>query len=165
MSIADRGQAATPSPPPPTPPPPASSSDEEFDDDDNTDDLLDPIRDAKFLADAEKEAEEERAAHAGFDAEMERRRVAAAAATEDDDSDISWSCDDPDAPTPEEKVAGQRALVDSFETLKKAEDAVNETLWRCLLEDAAAHLALVVAWQAAEKQTREGRNDAASCSK
>nr|XP_051202645.1 uncharacterized protein LOC127316284 [Lolium perenne] len=141
-----------------------SSSDEEFDDD-NTDDLLDPIRDAKFLADAEKEAEEERAAHAAFDAEMECRRVAAAA--EDDDSDIPWFSDDPDAPTPEEKAAEQRALVDYFETLKKDEDAANETLRLRLLEDAVAHRALAVTRQVAEKQMREGRNDGVrpSCSK
>jgi hypothetical protein len=48
-----------------------------------------------------------------FDVEMVRRRVAAVA--EDDDSNISWSSDDPDAPTPEEKAAEQRVLVDSFD--------------------------------------------------
>jgi hypothetical protein len=85
---------------------------------------------------------------------MERRGVAATATAEDDDSDISWSSDDPDTPTPEEKAAEQRALVDSFETLKKTEDAANERLRLCPLEDAAAHRAL-----AAARQTREGRND------
>jgi hypothetical protein len=64
-------------------------ADEESGDDDSTDDLLDSVRDAKFLADAEKEAEEERAGQAAFDAKMERRRVAAAAAAVEDDSDIS----------------------------------------------------------------------------
>jgi hypothetical protein len=57
-----------------------------------------------------------------------------------------------------------RALVDSFETLKKDEDAVKEMLRQRLLEDTAAHRALVVAWRAAEKQTREGRNDGAGTS-
>jgi hypothetical protein len=142
MSSANRGQAVAPPPPPPTLtlPLPASSSD-----DDITDDLLDPVRDAKFLADTEKEAEKERAAHAAFDVEMERRRVAAAAAAEDDDSDISWSSDDPDAPTPEEKAAEQTTLVDSFETLKKTEDTASERLRLCLLEDVAAHRALAAA--------------------
>jgi hypothetical protein len=74
---------------------------------------------------------------------------------EDDDSDISWSSDDPDAPTSGEKAAEQRALVDSFETLKNAEDAANETLRWCLLENVAAHRALAAARQVAEKQTRE----------
>jgi hypothetical protein len=67
---------------------------------------------------------------------MERRRVVAAAAAEDDDSDISWSSNDPYEPTPEDKAAEQRALVDSFKTLKKVEDAANERLRLCLLEDA-----------------------------
>jgi ethanolamine ammonia-lyase large subunit len=128
-----------------------------LDDDDSTNDLLDPVKDAKFLADAEKEAEGERVAHVALDAEMEHRRVAAAA--EDDSSDISWSSDDPDAP--EERTAEQRAFVDSFETLKKVEDATNDTLRQCLLEDAAAQRALAATRQAAEKQTREGRNDGA----
>jgi hypothetical protein len=70
MSSGGRGQSAVP----PPPPPPPSSSDEEFNDDDNTGDLLDPVRNAKFLADAEKEVEEERTCHAAFDAEMEWRR-------------------------------------------------------------------------------------------
>jgi hypothetical protein len=80
MSSAGRGQASAPPPPPTTPPPPASSSDEKFDDEDNTDDLLDPVRDAKALAEAKKEAGEEQAAHAAFDAEMEHHSVAAASA-------------------------------------------------------------------------------------
>jgi hypothetical protein len=90
-----------------------------------------------------------------FDAEMGRRRVLAAAAAEDDDSDISWSSDDPDAPTPKEKAAEQRVFVDSFETLKKAKDAANETLRRCLLEDAAPHRALAHGrW----RRSRRGRD-------
>jgi hypothetical protein len=143
MRSTGRGQAAAP------PPPPASSFDEEFDDDDSTDDLLDPFRDAKFLADAGKEEEEE--------GRPTRRSTPRgnAAVREKDDSDISWSSDDPDAPTSGEKAAEQRALVDSFETLKKAEDAANETLWWCLLENAVAHRALAAARQVAEKQTRE----------
>jgi hypothetical protein len=102
----------------------------------------------------ENEAEEERAAHAAFDVEMECRREAAAA--EDDSSDIPWSSDDPDTPTTEEKAAEQRALVDSFEMLKKVEDAAKETLQMHLLEEAAVHRALEAAWRAAEKQMREG---------
>jgi hypothetical protein len=43
----------------------------------------------------------------------------------------------------------QRTLVDSFKTFKKAEDAANETMRRCMLEDAAAYRALAVAHQAA----------------
>jgi septum formation topological specificity factor MinE len=53
------------------------------------------------------------------------------------------------------------ALVESFEALKKAEDAANDRLQLCLLEDAAAHRALAAAQQAVEKQTRKGRNDRA----
>jgi hypothetical protein len=157
MSSAGLSQAYAP--PPPTPPPPVSSADEELEDDVNTGDLLDPVRDAKFLADTKKEAEEERATHVAFDAQMERCREAAAA--EDDSSDISWSSDDPDGPTPEEKAAEQRVLVDSFETLEKADDATNEMLQRCLLVEGATHQALAAARLAAEKQMREGRNDGA----
>jgi hypothetical protein len=51
-----------------------------------------------------------------------------ASTAKDESSSISWSSYDPDAPTPEEQAARQRELVDSFETLKKAEDAANETL-------------------------------------
>jgi hypothetical protein len=85
------------------------------------------------------------------------------ATADDDSSDISWSSDNPDVPTPEEKAAEQRVLVlvDSFETLEKADDAVNETLQWCLIADAAMHQALAVARLAAEKQIREGRNDGA----
>jgi hypothetical protein len=155
MSSAGCGQATAPAPP--TPPLSVESSNEELEDDKSSDDVLDAARDVKFLTDVGQEAEEERAAHAAFDAEMERRREAAAA--EEDSSDISWSSDDPDAPTPEEKAAEQRVLVDSFETLEKADDAANETLRRCLLADAATHQALAAARLAAEKQMREGRND------
>jgi hypothetical protein len=112
------------------------------------------------LAEAEKEAEEERATHAAFDAEMERCRQVAAAATENPDSDISWSSDGPNAPTPKERAAEQRAIVESFETLK--DDATNARLRQCLLEDAAAHRALAAAREAAEKQARERRNDGAN---
>jgi hypothetical protein len=66
---------------------------------------------------------------------------------------------------PRRRGRRSRALVDSFETFKKAEDAANETMWQRLLEDAVAHRALAAARRTAEKQTREGRNDAASCSK
>ena len=62
-------------------------------------------------------------------------------------------------PTPEEKAAEQRALVESFETLK--DDAANARLRQCLLEDMAVHRALAAAREAAEKQTRERRNDGA----
>jgi hypothetical protein len=122
MSSAGLSQAYAP--PPPTPPPPVESSDEELEDDESTENILDVAMDAKFMIDAEQEAEEERAAHVAFDAEMERCREAAAA--EDDSFDIDWSSDDPDEPTPEERTVEQRALVDSFETLKKAEDVANE---------------------------------------
>jgi hypothetical protein len=57
--------------------------------------------DAKFMADAEQEAEEERADHAAFDVEKQCRRDMAAAKEEsddDDDFDCSW-------PDPEEKAA------------------------------------------------------------
>jgi hypothetical protein len=47
-----------------------------------------------------------------------------------------------------------RALVDFFETLKKAEDAAAEE----------AHRALEAARRAAEKQTRKGRNGRARLS-
>jgi hypothetical protein len=67
----------------------------------------------------------------------------------------------PDAPTPEEKAAKQRTLANSFETLKKVEDAANKTLRRCLLEDVATHRALAAARLVAEKKTREGHNDGA----
>ncbi|KAK1683912.1 hypothetical protein QYE76_044760 [Lolium multiflorum] len=66
---------------------------------------------------------------------------------------------------PEEKAAEHRALVESFETLKKAEDAANKALRQQLLEDAAVHRALAAArrmerW-AMEKLRREGGNDGA----
>ncbi|KAK1626239.1 hypothetical protein QYE76_000554 [Lolium multiflorum] len=117
--------------------------------------------DAKFMPDAEQKAEEERAAHAAFDAEQERRREAAAAENASGDSDFEWDYDGPD---PKEKAAKQRALVESFETLKKAEDAANEALRQRLLEDAAAQRALAAAQRmerrAAEKlRRREGGND------
>ena len=108
------------------------------------------MRDAADLALAEEEAEEERAAHAAVDAELEQRRLAAAAAAEDSDSEISWSSDDPDAPTPEERAAEQRAIIESFETLK--DGAANARLEQCLQEDAAAHRAIAAAQEATEKQ-------------
>jgi hypothetical protein len=80
--------------------------------------------DAKFMADAEKEVEEERADHAAFDAEQEQRREAATVVDESD-NDFEW---DWNGPNPEEKAAEQRALFESFETLKKVEDVVNEAL-------------------------------------
>jgi hypothetical protein len=84
---------------------------------------------------------------------MERRRVTAT--TENDSSDISWFSEDPDAPTLENKATEQRALVDSLETLKKTEDAANETLQRCLLEDVAMHRALAAARLADEGGTQQ----------
>jgi hypothetical protein len=80
-------------------------------------------------------------------------------AAAEDDSDISWSSNDPDAPTSKDNAAKQRNLVDSFETLKKTEDAANETLRLRLLEDAAVHRALATAQRVAAKQMREGGND------
>jgi hypothetical protein len=41
----------------------------------------------------------------------------------DDSSEFDWSSDD--GLDPEEKAAEERALVKSFETLKKAKDAAN----------------------------------------
>jgi hypothetical protein len=86
---------------------------------------------------------------------MEHCREAAAA--EDDSSEFDWSSNK--GPDPEDKAAEQRALVESFETLKKTEDAAKETLRQCLLEDAAAHRALAAARQTTQKLTREGCND------
>jgi hypothetical protein len=87
------------------------------------------------------------------------RMVAAAATAEDFDSDILWSSNDPDGPIPEEKAAEQRAIVESFETLK--DDAANARLQQILEEDATAHRAIAAAREAAEKQARERRNDGA----
>jgi hypothetical protein len=75
----------------------------ELEEDESTDNVLDATRNARFMADPEREEEEERAAHSAFDAEMERHREAATA--EDDSSDIDWSFDDPNEPTPEEGAA------------------------------------------------------------
>jgi hypothetical protein len=79
---------------------------------------------------------------------MEHRTEAAAA--EDDSSDFDWSSDDPSEPNPEERAAEQRALVDSFETLKKAEDSANKAPRQQMLEDASAHRAVAAAWRAAK---------------
>jgi hypothetical protein len=84
---------------------------------------------AKFMADAEQDPEEERAAHAAFDAEQEHRKEAMSAQEEsNDDGDFDWSGSDP-----KEEAAEQRALFASFETLKKAEDDTNEALRHQLL--------------------------------
>jgi hypothetical protein len=78
----------------------------------------------ELMVDEEKEAEEERAAHTAFDAEQQHHREAATAEEESDDDDgIDWS-----GPGPEEKAMEQRALVVSFETLKKIEDDANKEL-------------------------------------
>jgi hypothetical protein len=74
--------------------------------------------DAKFMADAEKEVEEERADHAAFDAEQEQRREAATVVDESD-NDFEW---DWNGPNPEEKAAEQRAILASFDLLKKTEE-------------------------------------------
>jgi hypothetical protein len=131
MSNAGRGQATAP--PLPTTPPPADSTDEE--NKDSADNVIDAAMDAKFMTDVEQEADEKRAAHAAFNAEQERCREVAAAEDEsnDDDFECDWNGLDP-----EEKVVEQRALVESFETLKKAEDAVNKAMRHRLLEDATA---------------------------
>jgi flagellar motility protein MotE (MotC chaperone) len=94
-----------------------------------------------------------------LDAELEQRRLAAVAAAEDSDYEISWSSDYPDAPTLDERAAEQRAIVESFETLK--DDAANARLEQCLQEDAAAHLAIAAARKAAEKQAMERCNNGA----
>jgi hypothetical protein len=127
------------------------------------DNVIDEAMDAKFIADAEQEVEEEWAAHAAFDAEGERHREAADAKDESDDDDFEFEWNGPD---PEEKAAQQRALVESFEMLKKAEDATNKALRERMLEDAATHRALAAAWRmerlAAEKlRRREGGSDGA----
>jgi hypothetical protein len=117
--------------------------------------------DAKFMAEAEQEAEEERAAHATVDAEQQCHREAAAAEEESDDDDFDWS-----GPGPKEKAVEHRALVEYFETLKKENDADNKALQQRLLEDAEAHRALATARRmerrAAEKlMRRDGGNDGA----
>nr|XP_051218874.1 uncharacterized protein LOC127336136 [Lolium perenne] len=113
--------------------------------------------DAKLMDDAEQEAEEEQAAHAAFDGEMEHRREAAAA--EDDSSDIDVSSDDPNEATPEEWATEQRMLVVSFEMLKKAEDAANEALRQRLQDDVEAHRALASAWRVVEKSAKHSSLD------
>jgi hypothetical protein len=50
-----------------------------LEDNESTHNVLDVAMDTKFMADAEQEAEEERATHAVFNPEMERHREAAAA--------------------------------------------------------------------------------------
>jgi hypothetical protein len=51
---------------------------------------------AKFIANVEQEAEEERVAHAAFDAEQQHHMEAAAAREESDDNDdFGWSRPDP----------------------------------------------------------------------
>jgi hypothetical protein len=57
-----------------------------------------------------------------------RRKNAAwemAAAEDESNDDFEWDWNRPD---PEEKVTKRKALVESFETLKKTEDVDNETL-------------------------------------
>jgi hypothetical protein len=58
---------------------------------------MDAAMDAKFMADVEQEAEEERAAHAAFDAEQEHRREATAAEDklDDEDFEFDWNMPDP----------------------------------------------------------------------
>jgi hypothetical protein len=73
---------------PPTPPSPAESSDEE--NEDSRGNVINAAMDAKFMTNAEQEAEEERAAHAAFGAEQERRWEAAAPEDEFDDEDFEW---------------------------------------------------------------------------
>jgi hypothetical protein len=78
MSSAGGGQATLPPPPSPplTPPPPTDNSDTDEFDDEN--DVIDAAMNAKFMDDAEHEAEEERAALAAFNAEKQYRREAPA---------------------------------------------------------------------------------------
>jgi hypothetical protein len=97
------------------------------------DNIIDTAMDAKFMDDAEQKPEEELAAHTAFDVEQQRRREAAAA-EESNDFDFDWS-----GPDSEEKATEQRALVASFETLKKVEDDANEAMQQRLLEHATAH--------------------------
>jgi hypothetical protein len=71
MRSAGRVQATAP--PLPTPPPPFENSEEELEEDESTDNVFNAARHERFMADAEREAKEERVAHAAFDAEMGRR--------------------------------------------------------------------------------------------
>jgi hypothetical protein len=76
MSCADGDQDIPP--PPPSPPPPNDNSDTNEFDDENADsvyDVIDAGMNAKFMVDAEREAEE-RVAHAAFDTEQQHRREA-----------------------------------------------------------------------------------------
>jgi hypothetical protein len=167
MSSAGGGQATPP--PPPSPPPPSDNTDtDEFDDEneDSVDDVIDAAMNAKFMADAEQEAKEERAAHAEFDAKQQHCREAA---TVGEESDRDKDDDDWSGPDPEEKVIEKRALFASFEMLKKAQDNANEALQQQLLEDAGSHRAPASAqWMeqraASEKQRREGNSDGARSS-
>jgi hypothetical protein len=99
------------------------------------------------MANAEQEAEEYRASFAAeHEAEaVPEQEVAAAEDSDFDIDDFDWS-----RPDPEEKVAAQRALVESFETKKEAEDATIEALQQRLEEDAAPHRALAAAWRRKE---------------
>jgi hypothetical protein len=108
------------------------------------------------MADAEQEAKEERGAHAVFDAEQQCRREATDVEEESDDDDFDWI-----GPDLKEKAARYKALVASFETLKKTEDDANEALQQRLLEDASAHRALATTRRAAKKLRRERGNDRA----
>jgi hypothetical protein len=69
---------------------------------DSANNVIDAAMDTKFMADVEQEAEEERTAHAAFDAEHERCREAAAIEDESDDNDFEW---DWNGPYLEEKAA------------------------------------------------------------
>jgi hypothetical protein len=91
--------------------------------DDNTG-LLDLVRDAEAWL--KRRRKQRRSGRPMRRSTPSWRRLAAAAAAKDSDSKISWSSDDPDAPTQEERTAEQRAIVESSETLK--DDTANARL-------------------------------------
>jgi hypothetical protein len=100
---------------------------------DSDDDVIDAAMNTQIMAEAEHEVEEERVAHMVFGTKQQQRR--GAAVVEDDDNGSE--------PDLDEKAAKQRAILASFETLKKAEDdAKLVALQQRLLEDVAAHCAL-----------------------
>jgi hypothetical protein len=73
-----------------------------------------------------RDSVQEEVAHAAFNMEQQERRELAVT-DDDDDDDDDWS-----VPDPEEKAAEQRAILVSFETVKKAEDDANEALQQLL---------------------------------
>jgi hypothetical protein len=77
MSSAGGGQA--------TPPPPPRTNSFNGESKDSAENVIDVAMDAKFMANAEQEAEEERAAHIGFNPDQQRHSKMAAAEEESND--------------------------------------------------------------------------------